>query len=332
MAPTDPQEYALARIRSIRPRYRWRPGIDTAGFRRALDRVVGGPLGWRKAPLDPVFERSENTESHRREWVVFGSREGMRAAGWLLTPPRPTGGAVVALPGHGIGADAVAGVRDEPYQARFGVQCVERGWTTLVLEQVSFGRRRDSRAEKAGGGASSCVRDSMAALMLGETITGWRVFDALRAVDFLAERPGVDPKRIATLGISGGGLTSLFAAALDPRIAACGVSGYFNTFAGSVLAVDHCVDNFVPGLLPVCEMPDMAALVAPRPLFVESGDRDPIFPLPTFREAEETARKIYASAGVPHHFGSDVFSGDHVFHGKALLPFLSKVLDRKGDA
>jgi hypothetical protein len=328
MTPTDPQEYAAARIRQIRPRYRWRPGLDVPGFRRALDKVVGGPLGWRKAPLDPLVVKSDSLEGYKREWVVFGTREGMRGGGWLLTPNKPNGAAVVALPGHGIGADAVAGVRDEAYQSKFGVQCVERGWTTLVLEQVSFGKRRDSRAEKVGGGASSCVRDSMAALMLGETITGWRVFDALRAVDFLAECPGVDPKRIATLGISGGGLTSLFAAALDPRIAACGVSGYFNTFAGSVLAVDHCVDNFVPGLLAVCEMPDMAALVAPRALFVESGDRDPIFPLPTFREAEEVARRIYAHAGASGQFGSDVFAGDHVFHGKALLPFLARALER----
>lgn len=326
MTPTDPQEYALARIRQVRPKHRWHPGVDIKAFRKDVDTVVGGPLRWRKAPLDPAVAKSERVDGHRRDWVVFGTREGMRAAGWLLVPDQPNGAAVVALPGHGIGADAVAGVRDEPYQAKFGVQCAERGWTTLVLEQVSFGRRRDSRAEKAGGGSSSCVRDSMAALMLGETITGWRVFDTLRAVDLLSQTPGVDPKRIATLGISGGGLTSLFAAALDPRIAACGVSGYFNTFAGSVLAVDHCVDNFVPGLLNVCEMPDLAALVAPRPFFAESGDRDPIFPLATFREAEDTAKRIYAHAGATRNFGSEVFPGDHFFHGKQLLAFLEQHL------
>jgi len=172
----------------------------------------------------------------------------------------------------------------------------------------------------------------MAALMLGETITGWRVRDARRAIDLLAERPDVDPSRIGTIGISGGGLTSLFTAALDERVAACGVSGYFNTWAGSVLAVDHCVDNFVPGLLDLCEMPDLAALVAPRPLFVESGDRDPIFPLATFRTALAQATRIYDAGGRPAHLGHEVFAGDHFFHGKQMLPFLSRALSPGGAA
>lgn len=323
MDPTDPKEYARERVAQARPRFAYRPGIDPATFRRRLDDVVGGTRRWKKAPLEPRVEAVDTPAGFRRERLTFGTREGMRACGYLLLPERPTGAAVVCLPGHGIGADAVAGVRDEAYQAQFGVQCVRRGWTTLVLEQVSFGRRRDAQAEKAGGGASSCVRDSMAALMLGETVTGWRVYDAMRALDLLASRPEVDPKRLATLGISGGGLTSLFTAALDPRVAVCGVSGYFNTFAGSVLAVDHCVDNFVPGLLAVCEMPDMAALIAPRRLFVESGARDPIFPLATFEAALAKARRIYADAGCPERLGSEVFDGDHFFHGKDLLAFFA---------
>ncbi len=330
MGPTDPSVYIRERIRAKRPRHAWRPGLPVEKFRRALDAAIGGTTDRRPVALDPVVESSEVADGFRRERITFATREGMRACGWLLVPERGDGAAVVALPGHGIGADAVAGKALEPYHAEFGVQCVRQGWTTLVLEQVSFGRRRDAKAMQAGTGNSSCVRDSMAALMLGETITGWRVRDARRAIDLLAARPDIDPARIGTIGISGGGLTSLFTAALDPRVAACGVSGYFNTWAGSVLSVDHCVDNFVPGLLDVCEMPDLAALIAPRPFFVESGDHDPIFPLATFRTALAAATRIYEASGTPANLGHEVFAGDHFFHGKRMLPFLARALARAG--
>jgi pimeloyl-ACP methyl ester carboxylesterase len=166
----------------------------------------------------------------------------------------------------------------------------------------------------------------MAALMLGETMTGWRVWDALRALDYLETRAEADPKRLAVMGISGGGLTALFAAALDTRVRAAVVSGYLNTFADSILTVDHCPDNYVPGLLNVAEMPDVAGLIAPRALFCESGDRDPIFPRPAFDHAVAQVRAIYAAFNAPAQFDAEVFAGDHRFHGAGAFPFLASRL------
>jgi dienelactone hydrolase len=142
----------------------------------------------------------------------------------------------------------------------------------------------------------------------------------------MATRPEVDPKRIATMGISGGGLTSLFTAAADTRVRAAVVSGYLNTFAGSVLAVDHCPDNYAPGLLKLAEMPDIAGLVAPRGLFCESGTKDDIFPLPHFEKAAERVKAIYEERGAGQSFGFETFEGDHRFHGKGAFAFLKAVL------
>jgi dienelactone hydrolase len=117
------------------------------------------------------------------------------------------------------------------YQADFALQCVANGYPTFAIEQVSFGHRRDAQAMAVGGGASSCVRDSMAALMLGETITGWRAWDASCALGYLANRPEVDGERLATMGISGGGLTSLFTACLDARVKVA-ITAWITTFRG----------------------------------------------------------------------------------------------------
>src|SRR4029078_967353 len=93
--------------------------------------------------------------------------------------------------------------------------------------------------------------------------------------------PQVDPARIGIMGISGGGTTTLFTAALEDRIKAIVISGNLNSFRDSILAIRHCECNYVPGILQVAEMGDIACSLAPRPLLVESGTEDLIFPIET---------------------------------------------------
>ena len=190
--------------------------------------------------------------------------------------------------------------RPDEYAADFALQCVARGYPAFALELIGFGERRDAGSPRGRRQDRLCSRDSMAALMLGETLAGWRVWDA-------HARPGLPsdadrlrgPLPAVRHGHFGRRAGRPFLAALDPRVRLTSCPAYFNTFAGSVLAVDHCVDNYVPGLLHLCEMPDLAALVAPRALFVESGRDDPIFPFAAFEQAVAQARDVYGAFGVP---------------------------------
>lgn len=128
------------------------------------------------------------------------------------------------------------------------------------------------------------------------------------------------------MGISGGGTVSLFSAALDERIKVGVVSGYFNTFRDSILSLSHCIDNYVPGILKYIEMYDIAGLVAPRSLFIESGARDPIFPIHGSRAAFKKAQDIYSAFGAAKQIGHEVFDDEHVFYGKGAFEFLKKML------
>jgi len=341
----DTRRYVEQRLSEARAALAWRAADarEAARWRRracaVLRRMIGLPPGpARVARLDRSEERS--FAGYRRWTVRFESRPGCEVFGYCLLPGgagEPSPG-VLCLPGHGRGVDSIVGIAadgaqralGEPaeYQADFALQCVAHGYPTLAIEQISFGHRRDAQARGEGAEASSCVRDSMAALMLGETMTGWRVWDAMRALDVLAAMPEVDPLRLVTMGISGGGLTSLWTSALDTRVRACVVSGYLNSFRGSILSVDHCVDNSVPGILRSLEMPDIAALVAPRLLFAESGAEDPIFPLPTFRSACERLREVYRVCGRSDRFAFEVFEGDHRFHGVGAFQFLREHFSR----
>ena len=206
------------------------------------------------------------------------------------------------------------------------MQCVEHGYATFAVEQLAFGSRRDEAARKSATTENSCRPAACAALLFGQTMAGWRAWDAMRAIDYLSTRQEVDATRIATLGASGGGTTSLLTGAVDDRVKVAVVSAYFNTFRHSIVSISHCPDNYVPGLVQDMEMSDLAGLVAPRGLFVESGRRDMIFPIAGSEIAAGRAREIYRTFGVPDRMGYAIHEGAHEFNGVSAFAFLKQRL------
>jgi len=148
----------------------------------------------------------------------------------------------------------------------------------------------------------------------------------MRTIDYIATRPELDGSRVGCMGISGGGTATLFSAALEPRIRAAMVSGYLNTFRDSIGSLAHCVDNYVPGILNWAEMHDIAGLIAPRPLFVESGELDNIFPIAASRESFAQVREVYSVFEAADRVEQEVFPGEHSFWGKRGIPFMVKNL------
>jgi dienelactone hydrolase len=196
----------------------------------------------------------------------------------------------------------------------------------FAIEPMCFGQRRDPLTVEKGPTATSCQPAAGSALLFGETMIGWRVWDVMRTIDWIQTRPELDASRIGCMGISGGGTCTLFSTALDLRIKAAFVSGYMNTFRASIMSVSHCIDNYVPGILNWAENYDVAGLIAPRPLFSEGGDRDPIFPVSATRECYMRAKKVYEIFGVPERVQQEIFEGEHEFHGTKGLPFLANAL------
>ena len=155
---------------------------------------------------------------------------------------------------------------------------------------------------------------------------GWRVWDVMRTIDWIETRKELDAKRVGCMGISGGGTCTLFSAALEPRIRAAMVSGYLNTFRDSILSLAHCIDNYVPGILNWCEMYDLGGLIAPRPLFAESGEKDNIFPIEASKSSFARVKKVYDLFGAADNCEHETFDAAHSFHGGKGLPFLARKL------
>ena len=116
----------------------------------------------------------------------------------------------------------------------------------------------------------------------------------------------------------------MYTTALDPRITSAYISGAINTFHDSIMTIKHCVCNYVPHLLEYAEKPDVAGLIAPRPLMVENGDKDPIYPDFGVKKAVETLQKVYSAVGHPERLMTHTFQGMHRWDGEPIAEWLGK--------
>jgi len=109
-----------------------------------------------------------------------------------------------------------------------------------------------------------------AAYELGRHLIGYEVQQILALVDSLEKKAKQlgKPLRIGVIGHGEGGMIALYAAALDPRINAVCVSGYFNDRRN---LWQEPLDHNVFGLLEQFGDAELASLIAPRPLIVEAA-------------------------------------------------------------
>ncbi len=313
-------------------------GGDVGRWQETLRGRLRELLGYRgdataRVPLTPrtVWRRAHPLGSIEK--VVFRSELAVDTPAYVCLPQnvQPPYVWFICLQGHttgmhnSIGLDyaetaplASEGDRD------FGLGCMARGIAALCLEQRSFGLRREFIQPQSLD--YLCHQAAMNALMLGTTLLAERIFDVDRAIDYLLERGDADPTRIGVMGNSGGGTTTLFAAALLPRVRAAMPSCSFSTFQASIQSMFHCVCNYVPGILQVAEMGDVAGLIAPRPLVVVSGAEDGIFPLGPAQAEFARVREIYANAGTPESCRHVVGMGGHRFYADEAWPVMSDLL------
>ena len=279
-------------------------------------------------PLDIETLESVACDGYRRDKIVFDTEDTMSVPAYLLVPDERTdaapGAAVLACHGHGPGKSQVVGLEhtDMP-NADYALQLARRGYVVLAPDLRCFGERLDWNPEDH----YACDTNLVHAAMAGWNPLTQNIWDLQRCLDVLEQHPLVDSARLGMVGISYGGTVTLFTAAVDQRVAASVVSGYFSSWAVShKMPWNMCGSQILFGMLGRLEHEDLGALVAPRPMLIESGTEDDLFPVATAAESVRRTRLVYAQQGAAECLAHDVFEGGHQWHGTEALPFLDRRL------
>lgn len=141
---------------------------------------------------------------------------------------------------------------------------------------------------------------------LGGSITALELFGLQRALDYLLARPDVRPDGAGMCGLSYGGFYALFAAANDPRIRATVSSCFVNDrfrYDWQDWTWRNAGNQFLDA--------EVAALVCPRPLYIEIGETDELFGAGSGRPVLEEIRSFYTRLGLGDLYEGRVFGGGH---------------------
>ena len=297
-------------------------------------------------PLQPTITERVALDGYVRERVLLQTEPGVIMTLYALVPSDLKRGerrpAVIAPHGHASGGKlSPAGRSDIPevtetikhYNYDYGVQFVRQGFVVFCPDARGFGERREWPRQGDTQNlilTSSCDVLNHMAIPLGQTVAGMWTWDLMRLVDYVEMRPDCDAGRLGCAGLSGGGLQTLCFAALDERVKCAIISGLFFGFKESVLKVcTHCSCNYVPHLWEAADAGDIGALIAPRPLLIETGSRDPLngeSGLANVTSQVDITRAAYQLLGVPEKLAHAIFEGEHMWHGEQGIPWMVRWL------
>ncbi|GGS57581.1 dienelactone hydrolase family protein [Streptomyces griseoviridis] len=295
------------------------PERDFAAWRRAARRTVEDHLlvdDQQGVPYAPEFTDGPEGDGYRRQTVALSLTRHTRVRGSLLTPhgtgPFP---AVLLLHDHGgrfdIGREKCVRPWDggparlasaeewarRHFSGRFpGDELARRGYAVLCLDALGWGDRGPVGYERQQALAAHLFH-------LGSSLAGLMAREDVRAAGFLAGLDRVDARRVAALGFSLGGYRAWQTAALTEDVAAAvcvaWTTGLKEMLApgGNALRGQSAYYTLHPGLSRYLDLPDVAGIAAPRPMYFLTGARDPLFTPEGVSVAYAKLRAVWESCG-----------------------------------
>jgi dienelactone hydrolase len=209
--------------------------------------------------------KGPNFEAFAVRWPAFGDVHG---EGLLLIPKGKKIADVVAVPDADQTPEQITGLMPGvPAESQYARRLVESGCRVLV--PVLIDRKMKKRhAPDCTSGANLSSREFLyrSAFELGRHLIGYEVQKVLAGVDWFVKDAGKETPKIGVIGWGEGGMLALYAGALDTRINAVYVSGYF----GNRNHIwEEPIDRNVFGLLTEFGDAELGSMITPRWLCVE---------------------------------------------------------------
>jgi dienelactone hydrolase len=293
---------------------------SVAAYRRAFSASIGypplGSIPVEAARFDKMGEDSIGTYYR----VTIAILPGVHAQGIYIVPQGLTSPAplVVAIHG-GAGSPELAlfnGGANYHDMVRGGVK---RGYVVFAPQLLfsSPGLPKDLR---------KTIDERMR--LIGTSLTAVESAKIIRSLDLLLQRPEIDPARVGLVGLSYGGYYTLVTAALDLRIKVAVSSCYYGVQEGRYAHDELSVpgDFRFTGRFNLFRDPDLIALICPRALLIQAGDRDTISPPEPGLTLAPVSAGYYDRLGLGERFQHHVFSGKHEFHDASAWAFVARHL------
>ncbi len=296
------QEQRRARFAAVKTR------ADLEALQKSLResflRLLDGLPRSKGAPPARITGKIEEKD-YLVEKLVFESFPGYFVSALLYKPRKMT----AALPGviSPCGHSAVG--KAAPTYQTLHVNLVKRGYVVLTYDPVGQAERSQFWEAEKGLSRFNLTCGEHAVLgnplyLLGTSLARYRIWDGVRALDYLASLPEVDPTKLGCVGNSGGGTLTAYVAALDPRVVVAAICCYVTTLPRRManrIQADPDADPEQDVFGFVREGIDHAGLLAlrvPRPTLLGTARFD-FFPIEGARESFAEAKHLYEVASVP---------------------------------
>jgi cephalosporin-C deacetylase-like acetyl esterase len=205
---------------------------------------------------------------YRAEQFEFTSDQEIRTPGWLLTPDRMGASTPTVLY---IGErPAWSSVAEDAFAERL---CAQGGCRVAVIDVRGRGDCAITYPARGRFYFPERIADeaylTWFTLMLGRPLLGGQVYDTLRAVEYLRSRSDIGGA-VSLVGDGPHGVIALYAAALDASISGVALRHTVTDYR-SLAGAAHYTQPFgiyAYGILREFDLPNVAAAVGPRPVFL----------------------------------------------------------------
>ncbi|MGI6082473.1 MAG: alpha/beta hydrolase family protein [Limnochordia bacterium] len=256
-------------------------------------------------PIEPVVQSLGRTQftGHSIERLSIVSRPGFIITANLYLPSDLSDPAPAILCPHGHSGQK--GKAQEKYQSLY-IGLARKGFVVLAPDAIGLGERWPQGHNGMGS-----------PLLIGTSLVGMEIWDNMKCLDVLCQRPEVVPTRIGCVGNSGGGTQTIWVTALDPRIGVAVVSDATTSLQyNHAKERDICFCNLAPRLMGHAEMHHILGLVAPRPLLLVGGSLDKVFPWDLQRSVFRQAKRVYALYGAEEDIAQFISDEPHSLSAK----------------
>jgi hypothetical protein len=226
------------------------------------------------------------------------------------------------------------------YNQRIAIALVRNGMAVLCYDPIGQGERSqiltDDGQPRFSGTTTEHFLIGVGSILVGANTARYRVWDGMRAIDYVASRPDLDPKRIGFTGCSGGGTLTSYIMALDDRVTCAAPACYLTTFRRLIETIgpQDAEQNIFGQVAFGLDHSDYVLLRAPRPTLISSTTGD-YFDIQGAWDNYRQAKRVYTRLGFSERVDLVEAEGSHGVQPANLLAitrWLRRWLVGKDDA